>query len=94
MGTLSIQISSGNLESYEALFLQLPEPAPAEPVDRLELSFGDVTQVFPTAFALLAAYVSRTRGHGKRPLVTRRFGAIVQTCLGQCAGQFQCRAGC
>jgi hypothetical protein len=79
VATLSFKVSSGNLESYEALFLQLPDPKEVGPVDRLDLTFGDVTQVFPPAFALLAAYLVRVRDPGKRPLVTRRFGSNPQS---------------
>jgi len=79
LSTLTIKITSGHLESYEALLLQLSDPDSAPAVERLELVFGETTQVFPTAFALMAAYVGRTRAPSARPLVSRRFGSNPQS---------------
>ena len=75
MGNLAIKLSSGNLETYEALLLQLGEPEGGRPVEKLELTFGEVNQMFPTAFALMAAHVGRGRDAKKRPFVSKRFGA-------------------
>lgn len=75
MGNLAIKLSSGNLETYEALLLQLGEPEGGRPVEKLELTFGDVNQMFPSAFGLMAAHVGRGRDAKKRPFVSKRFGA-------------------
>ena len=75
MATLDIKVTTGHIETYEALLLQLGDPAAVEPVDRLNLEFGDTHQAFPTAFGLLAAYVARVRDPRSRPLVSRKFGA-------------------